>query len=189
MNFRTNSEEPELVAKSDYAANEGSTLIFGEGPTLACLDSYPDCHWRYQNRQFTDAEFKARQRRLFNGVISVRSEVRPRHVKDGTSKTALIAEKYLNPRKYRTGDDGSDDGSLYQGHDKDVSRIFNRLFPPFQDTPGFDSGSHRFGSPHVHGFQAVLCDGGVRTIAYDIDRSVYHSFGTRDGAESVVLSE
>ena len=180
-----NADEPDLVAKSDYAANEGSTLIFGEGPTLECFDVFPACDWHYQNRQFTDREFKDRQKLLFNGIISVRSEVAVRQIKDGLSKTVIVGEKYLNPKKYLSGDDGSDDGSMYQGHDKDVVRVFNRLFAPYQDTPAFDSGSHRFGSTHAAGFMAVLCDGAVVSISYDVDLAVFQGIGTRAGGEIV----
>ncbi len=180
-----NADEPDQVAKSDYAANEGTTLIFGEGPTLSCLATFPACDWKFQNSTYTNAQLLARQRKYFNGVISVRSEIRPAQVVDGTSHTVLVAEKYLNPNKYETGDDGSDDSSMYQGHDKDVSRVFNKLdaFLPFQDTPGFDTGSHRFGSTHAGGFQGVLCDGSVRLIAYDIDPETYQGLGTRAGEE------
>ncbi len=182
-----NADEPEAVAKSDYAANEGSTLIFGEGPTLACLETFPDCNWQFQNRTYSNADFIERQRKFFRGVISVRSEVRPAQVTDGTTKTVMIAEKYLNPNKYETGDDGSDDGSMYLGHDKDVTRIFNRLdsFLPFQDTPNFDTGSHRFGSVHHGGFYAAMCDGSVQLVAYDINPDAYQALGTRRGGEVV----
>ncbi len=182
-----NADEPELVAKSDYAANEGSTLLFGEGPTLTCLQTYPVCDWQFQNRTYSNSEFLARQNKFFNGVISVRSEIRPARITDGTTHTAIVAEKYLNPNKYETGDDGSDDGSMYLGHDKDVSRIFNRLnsFLPFQDTPGFDTGSHRFGSAHHAGFYAVMCDGSVRIISYEIDPDTYQALGTRNGEDIV----
>ena len=180
-----NSEEPEMVAKSDYAANEGSTLIFGEGPTLACLQTFPNCDWRYQNRQYSNFELLERQEKFFNGVISVRSEIRLAQITDGASHTVIVAEKYLNPNKYETGDDGSDDSSMYQGHDKDVSRIFNRLdaFLPFEDTPGFDTGSHRFGSAHQAGFYATFCDGSVRLLSYDIAPDAFQALGTRDRGE------
>ena len=165
-----NSDEPELVAKSDYAVNGGTRLQFGEGPTIDCLDTYPDCAWKYSD---------AYMERFFDGISSIRSEIQPRRVSDGLSKTVFAAEKYLNPLKYETGDDGSDDSSMFQGHDKDVNRVVSSGLPPFQDTPGFDTGSHRFGSVHAGGFYAVYCDGSVRQISYDIDGAVYLAAGTR----------
>jgi prepilin-type N-terminal cleavage/methylation domain-containing protein len=179
-----NSDEPPLVAKSDYAANGGSNLFYGEGPTLGCLKTYPNCNWYYFNQTMSNAAILERIREKFDGVVGVRSEVRAAQLIDGIGHTVIVAEKYLDPHKYDSGDDGSDDSSMYQGHDKDVNRAFNRLFLPFQDTPGFDSGSHRFGSPHVEGFYAVMCDNSVRLIAYDVDKEVYHGLGTRSGSES-----
>ncbi len=182
-----NADEPGLVAKSDYAANEGTAILFGEGPTPACLSTFPDCQWKYQNRTMTNADFLDWQRRFFRGVVSARSEVRPRQITDGLTNTVFAGEKYLNPNNYENGMDGSDDGSMYEGHDKDVTRVFNKLFPPFQDTPGFDSGSHRFGSTHAGGYYAAMCDGSVQLIAYDIDPVVYQGLGTRAGGEIVHL--
>ncbi|QDT69446.1 hypothetical protein MalM25_23840 [Planctomycetes bacterium MalM25] len=169
-----NSAEPDVVAKSDYAINGGSTLQFLEGPLISCLDTYPDCAWKYAD---------VYMRRFFDGISSVRTEIAPRRITDGLTHTLLVGEKYLNPNKYETGDDGSDDSSMYQGHDKDVNRAISKTLLPFPDTPGFDTGSHRFGSAHSGGFNAVRCDGSVRLVAYDIDPEAYHALGTRDRGE------
>jgi hypothetical protein len=107
-------------------------------------------------------------------------------VADGASKTVLFGEKYLNPLKYETGDDGADNNSVYQGNDWDTNRWFGGtpdMFPPRRDTPGYDTMSSRFGSAHTSGFFAVFCDGSVHPIQYDVDQPVYMALGTRDGNE------
>ena len=178
-----NSIEPDLVAKSDYAANEGSALIFGEGATVECLNGFAanNCKWEFQNSSWDNAFFLNRQKTFFNGVISVRSEIRAAQVTDGTSHSVIIAEKYMNPNKYLTGDDGSDSHSMYQGHDKDVTRIMSKFssFSSFQDRPGFGTGSHSFGSTHSGGFYAAMCDGSVQMITYEIEGEAYMALGTR----------
>ena len=42
-----------------------------------------------------------------------------------------------------------------------------------------------FGSRHIGGAQFCLCDGSVRFVSENIDRTVYSSLGTRDGGEVV----
>ncbi len=171
--YSYNSAEPEAVAKSDYAINGGTQLFWGEGPKLFCLDTFPSCGWKYPWSKLVD----------FDGISGIRSQVTLTEVQDGSSHTVLLGEKYLNPLKYHSGDDGSDDGSMYQGHDKDVNRAISRSLLPLQDTPGVDTGSHRFGSAHTAGFSVAMCDGSVRVINYQIDQEVYHGLGTRAGGE------
>ena len=178
-----NSDVPELVAKADYAGNGGTTLQWGEGPKEQCLETFPDCDWENNGSKFSDKYLA-----LFNGVIGPRSEVRIAQVTDGLSNTPLVAEKYLDSLHYDDGDDGSDSSSMYSGYDKDTIRQFQNFetfasFRPLQDTPGVGEGSHRFGSAHAAGFYAVMCDGSVQLINYDIDPIVYLAFGTRDGGE------
>ena len=124
-------------------------------------------------------------------------------ISDGTSKTLLIAEKYVRSDKYV--DDGvahySDDRGWSDGWDADQMR--STCFPPVNDsasigwsdvnmtryfgddfTGGAVGGSWnvlQFGAAHPGGINAVFADGSVHTINYDIDIVVFNSLGTRNG--------
>jgi hypothetical protein len=133
----------------------------------------------------------------FDGVSSERTEIQNAHVRDGATNTLLIAEKYLNPNYYFTGNSCVDNNTTFQGNDWDTNRwvvqldasgnatgsIDRRL--PMQDTPGFENCTDRFGSAHSSGFHAVMCDGSVHRFAYSIDPAVWGRLGHRsDGADT-----
>jgi hypothetical protein len=173
-----NAAQPATLAKTDYAANGGTNRILGGGPSdVNCLSTYPNCDWAH-----TDAWLNAN----FDGISGERSQITRAHLRDGASHTIFAGEKYLNPNKFTTGDDGADNNSMYQGNDWDVNRWTGDsgdFYPPMRDTPGYGTTASRFGGPHIAGFHAVLCDGSVQTVRYSIAASVYKSLGSRaDGA-------
>ena len=187
-----NSARPTSMSKTDYAANGGTFLILGAGPnTTRCLETYPDCSWGSADH-LADLE-------NFNGISGERSEVKMRHLKDGTTNTYMVAEKYLNPNYYENGQCCADNNSIFQGNDWDTNRWTphylverGRLSPqtvrdrkPMQDTPDFENCTQRFGSAHSVGFQAVKCDGSVTTVSYDVDDLIHASYGSTNGGEPV----
>ncbi len=167
-----NAAQPKNLAKTDYAGNGGTQRVLGTGPRTSCLTKYPACNWSHSDNWM---------RKHFTGVIGERSEIRPEHIHDGQSYTLLVGEKYLNPRKYETGNDGADNNSMYQGNDWDVIRwtIPNKNYLPGQDRPGHDTMSSRFGSAHSAGFYSVNCDGSVHLVRYNIALDAYKKLGNR----------
>jgi len=162
-----------FVARGDYRSNAGNRSnneVTGPAPggVAAFLASDPQDH-------------------LFNGVVHRRSQVRVAQVTDGSSRTALVGEKALNPDDYETGDDSSDDQSLYTGHDQDnaaVTGTKSNPMPPLRDGTALSSALRfRFGSAHAAGCQMALCDGSVHTYSYDVDPHVFSLLGGRDDAE------
>jgi prepilin-type N-terminal cleavage/methylation domain-containing protein len=135
---------------------------------------------------------------LFLGML-IRTKACPRigwnDVKDGTSKTLLVSEKFIPPEHY----DGAgvmyggrilkfegDDRGWSDGWDYDIIRSTG--LPPRRDADFppryYNNGSMwrefiTFGSAHFHGIHAVFGDSSVRTISYQIDRDVFNNLGNR----------
>ena len=183
-----NAAQPKSESKTDYAAN-GGTLHnhLGRVDTIACFDKFPDCG-------FQNVNASGRQQ-TFDGISSLLSEVTIGQIKDGTSKTVMVGEKYLNPELYHTGGACVDNNANSQGNDWDVNRWFPTgrrgyteveawdIRGPRKDTPGFENCTQRFGSAHEAGVLFVLCDGSVKMVDYGVDQWVYAAMGSRDGEE------
>ncbi|HMP05514.1 MAG TPA: DUF1559 domain-containing protein, partial [Lacipirellulaceae bacterium] len=123
---------------------------------------------------------------------------KPAAVSDGMSNTILIGEKYVRPDWY----DGStfvysDDRGWTDGWDPDAMR--STCFQPLQDNdpigfsdPNIIAGNKDawyFGAVHTAAFNAVFADGSVRPLRYDIDVVLFNSLGTRNGEETLDLSQ
>lgn len=174
--------------KTDYAANSGSLgrLAVDKPSSAGDLAKYSDSHsslWQFQDSDF-------------DGVIYSRSQVSIGEIRDGTSNTFLLGEKYLMPENYETGTDACDNQSAFQGFDTDVHRFTytiqsgdNReLYQPRQDRSGLYV-YRNFGSCHAGSFGMALCDGSVRRVAYDIDwETVYRYLGSRNDGQVATLS-
>jgi prepilin-type N-terminal cleavage/methylation domain-containing protein len=113
-------------------------------------------------------------------------------ITDGTSNTLMFAEKQVGTDRYADPktNGGYTDASYqtnrfgYAGH-----RTVSSYYVPLVDTPstarasGLDSKDRSFGSAHPMGFNAVMGDGSVQTIAYTVNTTVLLSVGKRaDGA-------
>jgi prepilin-type processing-associated H-X9-DG protein len=123
-------------------------------------------------------------------------------VTDGTSKTYLVGEAYLNPDYYEgIGRNNSFcdnyDWPAYNGSQDDKERSvaydavrYRTGHPPTQDTPGVGcSGPLRyaFGGPHSGSFYMAFCDGSVQGVSYDIDLETHCTNGTRnDGGRCTI---
>ena len=168
-----NAAAPTGLNKTDYAANGGSVLFLGTGPSLSdnCFARYPNCNWSNPDQS------------AFNGVSGERSEVR--QIPDGQSNVFFAGEKYLNPDMYYTGLDGADNSSCLEGNDWDVNRWVMTGYPPLRDTRGVNTCSPGFGSAHPAGLHFVFCDGSVRLLSFQINFAMYQSLGVRnDGTVS-----
>ena len=155
-----------VVARTDYAGNSGS-INRGEtdGPGIRELMAprdHPSNH------------------HIYTGITFLRSMVTVAEVTDGTSLTALVGEKYLNPDRYVDGHDPADDQNIFVGFDRDVNGYTSEK--PNQDRPGAGS-AYAFGSAHPGAFHMTFCDGSIRSIEYDIDRIVFRAYGSRNGED------
>ncbi|MEO1498517.1 MAG: DUF1559 domain-containing protein [Planctomycetota bacterium] len=121
------------------------------------------------------------------------------NITDGTSKTMMVAEKYVRVDKYAGGErQNSDDRGWSDGWDADIMRVTS--FAPISDSDGigFDPtwagmfsdsdfplanqwNVFHFGSAHPGGINAVFADGSVRTVSFDVDAELFNALGTRNG--------
>jgi hypothetical protein len=181
---------PTKVARSDYAANAGTTNYDGTSGFGSTLPFWgPD--------SIAQAESSLAEFQKFwtgcRGVIHAGSEVTMADVRDGTSHTLLVGEKYLTPDNYENGMDGGDNESMYIGDNADISRWVgpegsNDAFAPQQDRIGF-ADVLRYGSSHSGVFQTVFCDGSVRGIAYEIDLVTLSRLGNRKDGQVIDSSK
>ncbi len=163
-----------LCSKTDYAANSGEHRLVVFGP--ASLDEADSYAWP------DPADY--------NGICYTRSMASLAHVRDGASNTLMVAEKYLSPDHYEDGDSFSDNHGAFPGTNNDDCRwtLTDTLHLPRQDQLGLDY-SENFGSAHSSGWQAVLCDGSVRSIAYSIEPEIFRRLGNRRDGEPIDASK
>ena len=128
-----------------------------------------------------------------DGVIYTVSKVSFGEIRDGSSNTYLIGERYLRPNSYfasGTADvDDGDDFGMYIGHDNDVVRSTATSYLPMQDRPNYDNSSSRFGSTHAGAFGITMCDGSVHRISYSIDAETHRDLGIRNDGRSLQAYE
>lgn len=107
-------------------------------------------------------------------------------ITDGASNTLWLSEKRLKPELYQIGA-GYDDRGWCDGWDHDIIRSTMYPLGPDVSDPVFgqEVGNRAFGSAHAAGINAVLADGSVRLIQYDIDREIFNRLGNYQDGEIV----
>jgi prepilin-type N-terminal cleavage/methylation domain-containing protein/prepilin-type processing-associated H-X9-DG protein len=172
--FNSDPAEPPALARTDYACNNGFPLDARGNPVEEDWnDPGPDTLAQGDDPRFWRGY---PYNRPWTGVIFQRSEIRIADIANGTSKTYLLGEKYLNPDLYSSEEFPGDNGTMYKGFGATIART--TLEPPLQDKRGFLDWS-RFGSAHVGGCNMLYCDGRVEVVAYDVDRAVHRRAGDR----------
>jgi prepilin-type N-terminal cleavage/methylation domain-containing protein len=190
-NSEDNTATDNFVARSDYAANCG--LIdwwYQPGP------SGPDIYASAKTYEWYDTTKSF----AMCGVVYQRSVTKILDIRDGTSHTILVGEKYINPDAYKTGLTVGDNESMWTGYDDDILRSTWTLDPKnlpavqggsqtflyCRDRSGLDGPYLGFGSAHSQGGQFVFCDGSIHTIAYSVDPILLWRLGNRSDLQIVV---
>jgi prepilin-type N-terminal cleavage/methylation domain-containing protein len=180
-----------LGARSDYAANGGTDpwdpnsgsndrgrdMILGSlGPSnTAAVMARPTFGWTADYRNVT-------------GVIFCGSLIRQNDVRDGTSHTIMIGEKYINRDAYLTGTDSGDNECMYIGDNPDITRwtSLDGTHPatPIHDRAGYTN-FNVYGSAHATAINCAMCDGSVHSMAYDIDPTAFMYLGSRNDGKGI----
>lgn len=169
-NASTNGSVPATVnpvARSDYAANCGNY-------TRCEIDGGPA--WNGTPPLPAPPATPAEE----TGVSYRCSKVTLSAVLDGLTNTIAVGEKYLPLANYFNGADAADNENMYVGYDNDLYRSTNGVYGiPHKDNENV-ANQLVYGSIHPAGFNAVMCDGSVRVIAYSIEALVYDCLGNRN---------
>ena len=115
------------------------------------------------------------------GIVYCGSLVEIARITDGTSKTYMIAEKYLKTDSHTDGSDYTDSESAYTGNNDDSLR--SPSVPPLQDQPGLEPHYKGFGSSHPGIWQVAMCDGSAQSLTFDIELALHCQNGSRAGGD------
>lgn len=193
-----NSDQVEMVARGDYAAcggdNQRGMDYQLEGQYTADLNDDKFASLA-QQIQWTFVPIKPYGNPPPNfqwppidgqSGVNLLVEIAPENVTDGTTNTYMVGEKFLDSLAY-SGDgtlNGGDNHSYYSGWDWDTQRFATDEWPPLPDTPNANF-YQMFGSAHPAAWHALLCDGSVKAIPYDIDIVAHKRLANRFDGEIV----
>jgi prepilin-type N-terminal cleavage/methylation domain-containing protein len=159
-------------SKTDYALNGGSS------------NRPDDFVLKWPGVQGVDPKQKSRFGPLGNAYI-----VRAKSIKDGLSHTYLIGEKAVASDQYTTGRDPGDDGSIFDCRRGNCIRWAKKLPNPDVRTRDNCWTCHSFGSAHPTNWNAVLCDGSVHSITYDISFATHAALASRAAGDRANFPE
>jgi prepilin-type N-terminal cleavage/methylation domain-containing protein len=179
-----NSNQPSTAARCDYAANAGDGDPQLTGSCFLGEVGFSPPTTYAQGDSMTWPIFAT----YYSGVSFNRSEIKMADIRDGTSCTYMMGEKYLCTDLYTTGQSGGDNQYNFQGFDRDLNRwASNDSYGygiPRQDAPGLDY-YFNFGSAHPIGFHMAFCDGSVQFMNYSIDPAVHRLLGNRADGRTI----
>ena len=157
-----NAAQTDASATISYGANWGDTVIkFTSGPKTMSEEPGPYVKG--------------------TGVVYWHSRLRPNHISDGLSKTYFVTE-------YRWSVDPKRPEILenYYGYGVPLAGGFMTTATHVPTKDGIQDGRleieqlGQMGSAHPAGFNVAMCDGSVRTQAYEIEVTENRRFAKRD---------
>jgi len=169
-----------MVAKTDYAANGGDVYASPDALGIWPSNCYnnacgPPPSSIPNSDALTQLNFQVMN---FGptGIVCALKMTSAAEITDGLANTYLVAEKYLQPELYLNGVDLGDNETLYIGDNEDITRY--TYLAPLRDRRGLNN-YLIFGSAHVNGFNACMCDVSVHSISYAIDPTVHRYLGNK----------
>ncbi len=174
---------PLLKIKTCYVVNIGDTQV-----TIPLYPGPPQPPTTYLAG---DTSWPWPAQSTWTGICNMRSEWTAAHVSDGTSKTAMLGEKLIDPDYYFNGADGGDDWTALSGQQDDTSRgAFcnyggstpnnppNGCVVPMRDSAGYQN-SNMYGSAHPVSCNFAVCDGSVRSLSFAVNPEIFRRFCNR----------
>jgi prepilin-type N-terminal cleavage/methylation domain-containing protein/prepilin-type processing-associated H-X9-DG protein len=197
---RASSIGPGSVVMTDYAGNRGTWVSSPTTPTTTSTDrdttfGAPSAAVTIpltQTGATTAASLLNTTQAMFasgsaatGGIIFIGSSLLPARIRDGASNTYLFAEKYLPQAFYTSGGTGYVNAA-YVGDSADTLRGGHRV--PLSDATAWaDTQKGAFGGPHQGSFNAVFCDGSVRSIDFSIDAQTHFLLSAREDRQAVTV--
>ncbi|MDO4627907.1 MAG: DUF1559 domain-containing protein [Planctomycetia bacterium] len=174
-NYNANRANLKNVGKCDYVGNAADNW-----------NQYKPAN-SYSNAKAGISAFQATAEK--SGVIYGTSATGLGEIRDGTSNTFLIGEKYMRADQYTNSEDG-DDLTAFCGTDNDnLRRTKNETgFAPQQDRAGYSS-KEIFGSTHSGTFGMTMCDASVQRVSYSIDQETYSYLGKKADGQVATLAQ
>jgi prepilin-type processing-associated H-X9-DG protein len=136
---------------------------------------------------------------FMGGGVPSRTTIGFEGINDGTSNVIMVTEKRLPPTDYGVGPWNNDTGFMTGWDGDTLIQVFKQNnaglpWPPIPDTARQANGQYvtndccdgsRAGSAHPAGMNAVMCDGSVRLISYNIDFNMYAFLAFRNDGQPV----
>jgi len=117
------------------------------------------------------------------GVVKRFDPHRIRDITDGASNTLLVGDKRLNRGLLGQAQDDDNEGYTVGWNEDTMRRTAEGPQPDYSDSTG--DGERLFGSSHPGGISALLADGSVRVVAYQVDRQVFMNLGDISDGETI----
>jgi prepilin-type N-terminal cleavage/methylation domain-containing protein len=166
-----NAVTPESNSKTDYGINCGSVYFSPDGG--------PNNFLAAQTYKWPSKEGD-----LDNGIGGYGRLIKFSMITDGTTKTLMLGEKYLDANEYESGVVCNDEQGLFVGLNCDEQMFGNKDRIPVQDTPDLER-TYTWGSAHPGAFNASFCDASVRPISYDVAVPVLEAVSSRIDGNTV----
>jgi prepilin-type N-terminal cleavage/methylation domain-containing protein/prepilin-type processing-associated H-X9-DG protein len=207
---RATSIGPGGLVMTDYAGNRGTWASSPATPVTTSTDrdtafgmlaavgsiptTYPSTQSEFQSLQgnlstmsgtlnTVQTTFSSGISVATGGVIFIGSALPPSRLRDGSTKTYLLGEKYVPQSAYTTGTTGYQNAA-YSGDSPDTLRGGHRL-PESDSTAWTSTRQGAFGGPHPGSFNAAFCDGSVRPIDFSIDAQTHFLLSAREDRQHV----
>lgn len=182
-NASRNPATENLAGRTDYCINAGDGIVQRNRPTQLINENGagPNSLRATDIANYNWIEKKTPTPWIFNGVCFERSVIKLKHIPDGTSKTYMIVEKYMNVTNYENGQDGGDNETWCTGFNNDNYRISG--VQPLRDRVNY-ADARAMGSAHASGFFASMCDGSVQFYEFEIDLATHMQNSVRNNSKN-----